>query len=214
MRKEIFTNDNIYHIYNRGVEKRQIFMDSHDHFRFIHDLFEFNDIAPAGKYSEAKPPKVKRELLVEILSFCLMPNHFHLILRQVVDNGITTFMHKLGTGYTRYFNDKGERVGSLFQSTFKAKIVENDQYLLQLSKYIHLNPLELFDSEFKKKNTISSEHIKFLDNYRWSSYMDYIGNKNFPSVTHRNFILDISGGKQKYQQFITDLNSPKIDFEL
>lgn len=214
MRKEIFINDNIYHIYNRGVEKRQIFMDNHDYFRFIHDLFEFNDMAPAGKYSEAKPPKVKRELLVEILCFCLMPNHIHLILKQVANNGITIFMHKLGTGYTRYFNDKCERVGSLFQGTFKAKIVENDQYLLQLSKYIHLNPLELFDSEFKKNNTLSSEHIKFLNNYRWSSYQDYVGVKNFPSVTYRDFILNISEGKQKYQQFVASTTMPQINFEL
>lgn len=218
IKKPIFVNDNIYHIYNRGVEKRQIFMEDYDYLRFIHNLFEFNDTSPAGKYSELRTPTVginrKRDLLVEVLCFCLMPNHYHLILRQLKEGGIVYFMKKLGLGYAMYFNQKYVRVGSLFQGRFKAKLVENDQYLLQLSKYIHLNSLEVFDSEWKNKKVLSSEHIKFLESYRWSSYQDYIGVKNFPSITIRDFILDISGGKQKYQQFVTETYLPQIDFEL
>ena len=120
MRKITFENNEIYHIINRGVEKRNIFSNDKDYLRFIHDLYEFNDEAPAeniyyksvGLESyDAKPRKVIRErkLLVEILTFCLMPNHYHLLLRQIKDKGITNFMHKLGTGYTMSFNKKYKR---------------------------------------------------------------------------------------------------------
>jgi putative transposase len=100
MKREVtFINDHIYHIYNRGVEKRDIFLEEKDYFRFIHDLFEFNDTAPAGKFSEARLPKIpknkKRDPLVEILCFCLMPNHFHLLLRQLVSDGVVFFYAKI-----------------------------------------------------------------------------------------------------------------------
>src|SRR3989344_6026710 len=123
MKKPQFTTDAFYHIYNRGVEKRKIFLDKDDHFRFIHDLFEFNDEAyalniyyklPSLTSYEVQPRKMsKRKLLVEIIAFCLMPNHFHLLLRQNADSGIVRFMQKLGTGYTMYFNQKYQRVGGL-----------------------------------------------------------------------------------------------------
>ena len=116
MKKPQFENGEIYHIYNRGVEKRKTFLEDKDYFRFIHDLFEFNDTVPAGKYfifggltseNKAQDPKSrKRDLLVEILNFCLMPNHYHLLLRQSKNNGISKFIQKLDTGYTMYFNQK------------------------------------------------------------------------------------------------------------
>jgi putative transposase len=139
MEKPQFVSEHIYHLYNRGVEKRDIFLDRHDYLRFIHDLFEFNDTEsvlpsnvrfalrnPRGAAErhlqqclEVRPPnregnfrKAKR--LIEVLSYCLMPNHFHLMVRQVEEGGITKFMQKLGTGYAMYFNQKYERVGGLF----------------------------------------------------------------------------------------------------
>ncbi|MBU6414976.1 transposase, partial [Patescibacteria group bacterium] len=152
MKKPQFTNDNFYHIYNRGVEKRKIFLDTDDYVRFIHDLFEFNDEADADhiyyrrqflKSSEVEPPKIsKRKLLVEIIAFCLMPNHFHLFVRQHANDGVVKFMHKLGTGYTMYFNQKYERVGGLFQGRFKAVHINNNRHFLYLPHYIHLNPLD------------------------------------------------------------------------
>src|SRR3989338_6454859 len=111
MQRPIFANDEIYHVYNRGVEKRDVFIHEKDYFRFIHNLFEFNDTAPAENtyyrnVYEVRLHKIEKpkECLVEILSFCLMPNHYHLMLRQKVENGITKFMRKIGTGYTNYFN--------------------------------------------------------------------------------------------------------------
>lgn len=215
MRKIPFANNHIYHIYNRGVEKREIFLDKKDYFRFIHDLFEFNDETPAGKFSdksseflsEMKFPTVKkpkRTPLVEILCFCLMPNHFHLLLRQVVENGITNFMHKVGTGYTMYFNQKFERTGSLFQGPFKAVLVKNDAYFLHLSRYIHLNPVELIEPNWKREGIINWDQAnKFLESYRWSSYLDYIGIKNFPFITNRELLNSIFPNSEDYKKFTT-----------
>ncbi|MBP9716185.1 MAG: transposase, partial [Candidatus Pacebacteria bacterium] len=115
LRKTALVQGEIYHIYNRGVDKRDIFMDDEDRIRFIHDLYEFNDLNPVlnlglslkNKSNEVGLPyfrKNKRENLVEILAFCMMDNHFHLMIRSVSENGITEFMRKLGTGYTNYFN--------------------------------------------------------------------------------------------------------------
>lgn len=215
MRKPKFINDDaIYHIYNRGVEKRKIFMDDKDHFRFIHDLFEFNDenaalnvlyylnlqtmeVQPQYIQKERKP----RKLLVEILAFVLMPNHFHLLLRQKRNNGIIKFMQKLGTGYTMYFNQKHERVGGLFQGRFKAIHIQKEPHFLHLPYYIHSNPLELKFPKWKEREIKDyKKAAKFLENYRWSSFPDYIGKKNFPSVTQRDFLLEFFGGPEEYKK--------------
>ena len=209
MYKPPFVEDEIYHIYNRGVEKRNIFLDDEDYLRFIHNLFEFNDIAPAGKFSTKKTigsptsdvsngasDDKKRKLIVEILVFTLMPNHFHLILKQKVENGIVKFMQKLGTGYANYFNKKYKRVGGLFQGKFKAVVIEKESYFEHISFYIHANPLKYLGSPTSETSEISE--ILFLEKYRWSSFLDYIGKKNFPSITSRELFLDFFGSEKKY----------------
>ena len=132
---------NIYHILSRGVDKRKIFLDNGDYFRFIHDLFEFNDTAPINNTTYrfrsnskviARPyiyDKRPRKLLVEILIFCLMPNHYHLLLRPRFDNGITKFMKRLNMGYARYFNEKYKRSGTLFEGRYKSVSVKKDENL-------------------------------------------------------------------------------------
>lgn len=158
MERPQFVNDEVYHIYNRGVEKRDVFTNEKDYFRFIHCLFEFNDTAPAVNLgfhlsksllkSDFNRP---REMLVDILCYCLMPNHYHLLIKQHMDRGITEFMRKLGTGYTNYFNLKYDRVGSLFQGKFKAVHVSKEAHFLYLPHYIHLNPLDLRMPEWREK---------------------------------------------------------------
>ncbi len=201
MTKPPFVKNQIYHIYNRGVEKRDIFMDKQDYLRFIHCLFALNDQASfknltrismsqvgldsLEKYNTQK--RKPRKLLVEILVFCLMPNHFHLMLRQKTENGIVRFMQKLGTAHAKYFNQKYDRVGPLFQGKFKAVLVEKNAHFLYLPHYIHINPLDLMGS---KKMTSNTEKIKFLEKYKWSSLPDYMNIKNFPSVTQRDFLLE------------------------
>ncbi len=223
MQKPRFVSNEIYHIYNRGVEKRDVFLDEKDFLRFIHDLFEFNDTQPAIpsniKFSARNPGKKidsaklnqclevsplnmgrERELLVTVLAFCLMPNHFHLLLEQKCDGGITKFMQKLGTGYTMYFNKRNERVGNLFQGCFKAVLVEKDAHFIHLPYYVHANPLDLIMPEWRNGELRDAEKaLSFLKQYRWSSFPDYIGIKNFPSVTQRSFLLNFFGGHQQHE---------------
>ncbi|UCB57613.1 MAG: transposase [Candidatus Omnitrophota bacterium] len=213
MRKVHFANDYYYHTYNRGVDKRKIFLNKIHYFRFIHSLFEFNDLTAAINFGWKMKKDYRglasimeteeKERLVDIVCFCLMPNHFHLILKQVSDNGIVKFMQKLGTGYTMYFNQVCQRKGSLFEGPFKAILIEKDEYFVHLSRYIHLNPVELISSDWRKKGIKDWNKInKFLEQYRWSSYLDYIGKSNFPSLSNRGFLLDYFKGKESYQAFV------------
>lgn len=211
VRKTQFANDQIYHIYNRGVEKRQIFMNNDDYFRFIHNLYEFNDIAPASKFSSKKLSEVepqtmkKRVLLVDIVAFCLMPNHFHLLVKQNKNNGITKILHKLGTGYTMYFNEKYDRVGPLFQGKFKATIVDTDEYFLQVMRYIHLNPIGIIKKDWKMNGIQNwQETNNFLNKYRWSSHLDYCGQNNFSSVISKNFLEKFFDNAKDYHKFVNE----------
>ena len=211
MQKPQFVENQIYHIYNRGVEKRDIFLDDKDYLRFIHDLFEFNDRDSAfnvAYYFNSKSKEVKsqylekerkpRKLLVEILLFTLMPNHFHLLLKQKQENGIVKFMQKLGTGYTNYFNKKYDRVGGLSQGRFKAVLINEEAHFIHIPFYFHTNPIDLI---YGSSTSIDWRgQIEFLENYRWSSFLDYIGKKNFPSVTSRKFLLEFWGGEKEYRK--------------
>ncbi|MFA6251206.1 MAG: transposase [Candidatus Paceibacterota bacterium] len=217
LRKTHLVFGEIYHIYNRGVDKRNIFMDDDDRFRFVHDLFEFNDKNPTinlALYLKSKNNKLKevglpnitrkpREVLVEILAYCLMDNHFHLMVRQKTENGITEFMRKLGTGYTNYFNKKYERTGALFQGKFKSVNLKKDSHLMYLPIYIHLNPLDYKFKEWREGKINDLEKaIDFLNKYRWSSYLDYVGQKNFPSIIKKDFLLHRLGGEEKQKKEI------------
>lgn len=205
----------IYHIYNRGVEKRAIFMSDDDRFRFIHDLFEFNDENPAlnlayhvKQSKEVGLPKIEREpreLLVNLMAFCMMPNHFHLIAEQKTENGITEFMRKIGTGYTNYFNQKYKRVGPLFQGKYKMIRLANEAHFIHLPYYIHFNPLDLIAPEWRGRELKNyKKALGFLETYRWSSHLDYCGKKNFPSVTQREFLLKFFEGPKQYQTNAND----------
>ena len=201
----------IYHALSRGVDKRKIFMDDKDRFRFIHDLFEFNDEAPADHTSyyyvksaviarqqiERKP----RKLLVDVFAFSLMPNHYHLLLTSRTENGISRFMKKLNMGYSRYFNERYARSGTLFEGRYKSVLVDNQAYFIHLPYYIHFNPLDLIMPEWRERKLKDyKKAIEFLDSYRWSSHLDYMGQKNFPSVTQRDFLLEIFGGEKGYEK--------------
>lgn len=192
-------NSGIYHIFNRGTEKRRIFMDENDYFKFIHDLFEFNDEnnvlnlnrIDVRRQSESVEMRRPRKLLVNILAFCLMPNHYHLILKSCIKDGIPLFIKKLNGGYAKYFNAKYERTGRLFQGKYKSKELNEDLYLTYLPHYVHANALDLLMPEWRdQKISNLKKALEFLRTYRWSSYLDYIGIKNFPSVTQREFLID------------------------
>jgi len=179
----------IYHALSRGVDKRQIFMDDRDRYRFIHDLFEFNDIAPAfnnsyhlrnssiavGQRYDSNQSIVRapRKLLVNILAFCLMPNHYHLLLEPAIENGVPLFMKKLNGGYVQYFNKKHERTGTLFERKYKSVLIDSQAHFIHMPYYIHLNPLDLFASEWRQRRIDNlDEAIDFLNTFRWSSHLD------------------------------------------
>ncbi|KKT39749.1 MAG: Transposase [Candidatus Giovannonibacteria bacterium GW2011_GWA2_44_13b] len=146
MRKVKFTDGEFYHIYNRGTDKRKIFVDENDLERFLQSLREFNNQKPIGSLFE-NSFRDKTKLgnpvtkLVDIVCYCLNPNHFHLILKQRIDGGLSEFMHRLGSGYTRFFNIKYKRSGVLFQGKFKAKHINSNNYLLRVGTYVNQNNL-------------------------------------------------------------------------
>ena len=140
-----FVKGQYYHIYNRGVEKRTIFKNRFDHRRFIKTVLYYQLEGPKPKFSNFfnyqlfKPDFDKK--IVDIVCYCLMPNHFHFLLKQLRDGGITEFVSKITNSYTKYFNTKDKRIGPLFQGEFKSVLVESDEHLMHISRYIHLNPL-------------------------------------------------------------------------
>jgi putative transposase len=198
----------IYHIFNRGVDKRVVYSEEREYVRFIHDLYEFNDKNPAPKTQNSEvrlPTDGAREPLVELLAFCLMPNHFHLMLREVQENGVTEFMRKLGTGYTNYFNQKYSRDGALFQGKYKLVQIEKEAHFLYLPFYIHFNPLDLIEPGWRNGKISDFESAwSFLKKYRWSSFPDYLDLKNFPSVIRKSFLTEIIGGAERFEALSID----------
>lgn len=217
VRKFTFENNYYYHIYNRGVEKRIIFLDDEDYLRFIYYLYEFNSIHSVGdiafnirkiKINKFGTPISEENKLVDIICFVLMPNHFHLLIRQDKDRGISLFMQKVSLAYTKYFNEKYMRVGSLFQGAFKAKLINKNEYLNYLFYYILGNPIELIESQWKKVGIKNYKNIKkFLESYRWSSYRDFIEKLNFPFLINKNNLAEFFNSHKSFtfKQFILDL---------
>lgn len=164
---------------------------------------------------EKERSREPRKLLVEILVFCLMNNHYHLLVKQKLHGGITLFLRKLGTGYTNYFNQRYERSGVLFQGKFKAIHISEEAHFSHLPYYIHFNPLDFIIPAWREGEIINyKKAIAFLENYRWSSYLYYIGRYNFPSITQREFLLEVFGGEEKYKksvtQYLKDIDFQKI----
>lgn len=199
-----------YHIFNRGVEKRDIFLDDTDKVRFIHDLYEFNDTSPAPRFSEnlsGEDTPSKRNKLVSIACFSLMPNHHHLLLGETEERKRTLFVKKLHGGYARAFNEKHKRSGYLFQGRYKKVLIKNEQQLLQIVCYIHANPLDLWRASWKETKLTPDELIEalyFLEKYRWSSHLDYLGKKNFPSVIDKAFLEKVFGEYGGYEKFFVN----------
>lgn len=188
IRRQPLINKEIYHIYNRGVDKRDIFNDKNDIYRFLESIKEFNrlekieSLANLRKFKQIGAKLLSGEKLVEIIAYCLNPNHFHFILRQSVDNGITKYMHKILGGYTSYFNIKNSRSGSLFQGTFKSQLIGNENYFNKIIGYVNKN-YQVHDIPENKKDLI------FASDYEYE-------NSNFKiiSKTEGEKVLEIFGG--------------------
>ncbi len=221
-RKEKFVTGEIYHVVIRAIDENVIFKNVDDYYRGIFSLYEFNTTKAVVIRDRRKvrshikkilrkanrDPRFaadSRDKIVEVLAFCFMPNHLHLLVRQSRSDGITKFMTKLGIGYGKYFNTKYGRKGYIFQNRFKAVHIKSDKQLKIVFAYIHSNPISLIEPKWKERGIRNpNKVIKFLESYKWSSYLDYLGLANFPSVTEREFILEILGGQGKCKEFLED----------
>lgn len=206
MRKVVLATDQIYHIYNRGVEKRDIYLNFAYYSRFISNLehclkYDYPYSLLKRRLENAQSPNEKQEVLlqleakriespVEIISLCLMPNHYHLTLKQLVENGVSNFMHRIGTAYTNYFNIRRDRSGRLFESSFKAVMVESDEQLLHLTRYQHINP-----------RTLGLKTAKELIDYPWSSLSMYLGEKHF-SFVNPKIVMSAFKSPKSYLDFV------------
>lgn len=192
MRKVKFANNEYYHIYNCGVDKRDVFCNERDYARFLFGMKEFNNINPVGSLqsrenTKNRRPMSKTEPLVELICYCLNQNHYHMLLKQIAENGISEFMKRIGDGYTKYFNYKNNRFGSLFQGKFKSIHIDNNEYLLWLSAYINGN---------------SAIHkISGTENHKWCSYDEYIGEKE-EALCNKGIILSQFKKIEEYNEYV------------
>jgi putative transposase len=209
--------DEYYHFYNRGNDKRLIFLCEGDYLRFILLLYTCNNKNPIhlSDYKSNTRPQlfylIKQDFpLVSIGAWCLMPNHFHLLIKEVEEGGASLFMQKISTAYTMYFNIKYGKKGSLFSGRFKAKHLDYDEYLKYQYAYIHLNPVSIIDKGWKKKQIDDKNKAReFLDKYAYSSYLDYCGidrpeskilcKKSFPE--HFEFTVDFQAMIDEWLNF-------------
>ena len=188
-------NGELYHLFNRGVEKRDIFLQSREYIRFRQTFYYYQFQEPKPRFSNLSKNKLKNfrlskeTKLVEIICYCLMPNHFHFLVRQLKAKGLSIFLSQVSNSYTKYFNTKYKRVGPLFQGAFKSVRIETDEQLIHVSRYIHLNP-------------IVAQMVKSLDDYPWSSYHEYIYGASGVCVTAD--VLGFFKSKERYKQFLED----------
>lgn len=173
-RKVSFAPGEYYHLYNRGNSKQKIFNNRHDYERFLKLLYLTNS-SDRFHFSDVQNPYAveRSERLVSIGAYCLMPNHFHLLVNPI-ESDVSRFMKKLGTAYSMYFNTKHERVGSLFEGKFKSEHLDSDRYLKYMFSYIHLNPLKIIDKKWKEHGIKNKDRAwQFLNEYKYSSFSDY-----------------------------------------
>ena len=182
-RKIKFTPKEYYHLYSRGVEKRKIFLDTKDHERFMvllyvmnqPDAFHFTNFLKNHKIEEIFD-EPKKKSLISILSYALMPNHFHILVYENEEGGISKFMGRLLTAYSMYFNTKYERSGPLFTHPFRSQHISDESQYLWIFSYIHFNAIKIIKKDFNIGETESKSIFeKFLKSYRYSSYHEYSG---------------------------------------
>lgn len=225
MRKVKFVPGKIYHIYNRGVDKRDIFLEDNDRWRCLQGLCLFNDEKNSSnilwqmernrgevnlKILKDYIIKEGKKPLVRILVYCLMPNHFHLLVEELQERGITKFMHRFGSGYSCYFNRKYQRSGSLFEGPFKAVLVENEIYLQYLLVYINvINPGQLVEPKLKEEGIRDiGAVIKATDEYPWTTHQEYSG-KRGSIIIDKGVLGEIFSTPEEYRNFVRQVLSDK-----
>lgn len=201
IRKVNFVNGEYYHIYNRGNSKQKVFHDEEDYLRFISllyisntsenfNLYDLNRISNFNVYElEIK------NTIVSIGAYCIMPNHFHILITEKIEGGISKFMQKLSTAYAMYYNKKYNHTGGLFEGKFKSTHMGGDIQMKYLFSYIHLNPVKLIQKDWKENGIRDRKQaLEYLEGYGYSSYKDYLkeervqnkilNSRDFPKYFH------------------------------
>lgn len=194
-------NNEVYHVYNRGVNKRPIFTSLRDHVRATETYHYYLSSNPPVRYSIFKrlSKEMRKSILEEmnskpknavLIAYCLMPNHYHFLLRQLIDNGISEFLRNFQISYTKYFNKKHDRIGPLLQGPFKSVHIEGNDQLIHVTRYIHLNPL-------------TSYLVKDFDrllNYNWSSLQEYLGLRK--GICNNKIVMLMFAKHNSYKKFV------------
>jgi putative transposase len=176
LRKQIFAPGEFYHLYNRGTDKRIIFLDKNDYVHFLFLMYVCNTTKSIELRNVDKNFD-RGQTIVDIGAYCLMPNHFHILTYEKIDHGISKYMLKLMTGYSMYFNKKYKRTGKLYEGVFKSTYVNNDRYFKYLYSYIHLNPAKLVDKNWKGNKNQTTKLLKYVFAYQYSSLKEYSDEK-------------------------------------
>ena len=201
MRKQPIVTGEYYHVYNRGVDKRDIFSDKKDLYRFIESVCEFNKIDGIVSLANLRKTQIESkalslsEPLVAIVAYCFNPNHFHFLIKQLVDGGIAKFMQKLQGGYTYYFNVKNSRSGSLFQGTFKSHLIDNENYFNKIIGYTNKN-YQVHNIPKNKMNLVSAGDHEYENN-----------NFKIISKEEGEKILEIFNGSNEFKKHCKEIVS-------
>jgi len=194
-RRSVFASGEYYHIFNRGVDKRIIFTDTYDTDRFFQSLVEFNVVDPIGSLYENSfrqlggPTPKPEERLINIIAYCLNPNHYHLILEQAAEGGMSEYMKRLSGGYTNYFNNRNERSGALFQGRFKSVHIDSNEYLLHVSAYVNLND---------HVHQLGGPTPKLVESRSsWEEYTD----EGVKGICEKEIVLGQFGNTNEYKEF-------------
>ncbi|PIP55923.1 MAG: hypothetical protein COX06_00445 [Candidatus Zambryskibacteria bacterium CG22_combo_CG10-13_8_21_14_all_42_17] len=192
-----------YHVFNRGVNKQVVFHDTGDYFRFLFLILYFQspmifqqlgrfvkEFVQSSALDRGQEEEIVKKRVVELVTFCIMPNHFHLIVREKEEGGIATYMQRILTSYSKYYNTKYEKSGHVFQGPYKAVHITNDVQLLHTSAYIHRNPREM-TMWFRKE-----------DKYLWSSYQDFIGENRWEKLLVTDVVMGEFKDKKHYHKFV------------
>ena len=213
MRLHKIAQGEYYHICNRGVEKKVIFHDSGDYWRFLFLVLYFQSETIFAQVGRAVEKFVKHRVLdnygeitkkrtVELVAFCIMPNHFHLILKEVREGGISVYMQRILNAYGKYYNTKYQKTGHVFQGPYRAVHIAENRQLLHVSAYIHRNPREM-KGWFKKEKE-----------YFWSSYQDFVGNNRWGKLLVQDIISEQFKNKGAYQRFVETSLTKLLEEEL
>lgn len=200
----------IYHVFNRSIARQPIFLNRKNYQRVLDVLVFYSYFNPPVRFSHYNrlPANQKSDFIdnlrktgvkqIELLAFCLMPNHIHFLIKEIKEKGISTFMSNLQNSYAKYFNIKTERSGSLFQTMFKAVRIESDEQLIHVARYIHLNPVTAY----------LLKDVNQLKNYPWSSFIDYLGIRNL-DILNKDIVLGYFSSTEQFIKFTND----QVDYQ-